>query len=53
MSTIEDIISAVTSLLAILLPWLVMLIAVMGLVVFLWWRIRRISREDARRASTR
>lgn len=47
-STIEDIIAAVTSLLAILLPGLIMLFAVLGIVMFLWWRIRRISRQEAR-----
>lgn len=47
-STIEDIISAVTSLLAIVLPWLVMLIAVTGIVMFLRWRIRRAERRAAR-----
>ncbi len=44
-STIEDIISAVTSLLAVLLPWLVLLVAVTGVVIFLWWRIRRAERR--------
>jgi hypothetical protein len=46
-STIEDIISAFTALLAILLPGLIMLFAVLGIVMFLWWRMRRINRQDA------
>jgi uncharacterized membrane protein len=46
-STIEDIISAFTALLAILLPGLIMLFAVLGIVMFLWWRMRRISKQDA------
>jgi hypothetical protein len=49
-STIEDIISAVTSLLSVLLPWLVMLVAVTGIVLFLRWRIRRAERRAARLA---
>jgi hypothetical protein len=46
-STIEDILSAFTALLAILLPGLIMLFAVLGIVMFLWWRMRRISKQDA------
>jgi hypothetical protein len=48
-STIEDGIATVTSLLAVLLPWLVLLVAVTGIVLFLWWRLRRADRM-ARRA---
>ena len=44
-STIEDILSAVTSLLAVLIPWLVLLVAVTGIVIFLAWRIRRAERR--------
>ena len=44
-STIEDLISAITSLLAVLIPWLVMLVAVIGIVIFLRWRIRRAERR--------
>jgi hypothetical protein len=49
-STIEDVVAGVTSLLAVLLPWLVMLVAVTGIVFFLWWRFRRAERRR-RRAS--
>jgi hypothetical protein len=49
-STIEDVISAVTSLLAVLLPWLVLLVAVTGIVLFLWWRYRRAERRRQREA---
>jgi hypothetical protein len=47
-STIEDVVSGVTALLAVLLPWLVLLIAVTGIVLFLWWRMRRAERRAAR-----
>jgi uncharacterized protein DUF4126 len=47
LSTVEDLVAAVTSLLAVLLPGLILLVAAMGIVVFLWWRMRRISRQDA------
>jgi len=50
-SVLEDILAAVTSLLAVLLPWMVMLMAVTGIVVFLWWRLRRIERQNAARNS--
>jgi hypothetical protein len=46
-STIEDVVSGVTSLVAILLPWLVLLVATAGLVFFLWWRLRRLERQAA------
>lgn len=46
-STIEDIIAAITSLLAILLPWMVMLVAVTGIVIFLRWRLRRRQKQLA------
>jgi hypothetical protein len=45
-STIEDLISAVTSLLAIIIPWLVLLVAVIGIVMVLRWRIRRAERKQ-------
>jgi hypothetical protein len=48
-STIEDILSAFTALLAVLLPSLIMLFAVLGIVTFLWWRMRRISKQEAAR----
>ncbi len=44
-STIEDILSGVTALMAVLLPWLVMLVAVIGIVIFLRWRLMRIERQ--------
>lgn len=46
-STVEDMIAAVTSLLAVLLPGLILLVAALGVVTFLWWRMRRLSRQDA------
>lgn len=46
-STIEDVVAAVTSLLAVLLPWMVMLVAVIGIVIFLRWRLKRIERRKA------
>jgi len=46
-STIEDIVSGITSLVAILLPWLVLLIATSGIVLVLWWRLRRLERQAA------
>lgn len=49
-STIEDIVSGITALLAILLPGLIMLVAVLGIVTFLWWRMRRISRQEQMRS---
>jgi hypothetical protein len=47
-STIEDVVSGVTALLAVLLPWLVVLVAVSGIVLFLWWRMRRAERRATR-----
>lgn len=44
-STIEDIISAITALVSVLLPWLVLLIATIGIVMFLRWRLRRAERR--------
>jgi hypothetical protein len=46
-SVIEDVFAAITSLLAVLIPWMVMLVAVTGIVLFLWWRLRRIERQNA------
>lgn len=43
-STIEDVIAALTALAAVVLPWLVLLVAVIGIVLFLRWRIRRAER---------
>jgi hypothetical protein len=40
-STVEDILSALTALLSVVLPWLVMLVAVIGIVIFLRWRLSR------------
>ena len=50
-SVLEDILAGITSLLAVLLPWMVMVIAVTGIVLFLWWRLRRIERQNAARGS--
>ncbi len=44
-SVIEDVVAGVTSLMAVLIPWLVMLVCVTGIVMFLWWRLRRIERQ--------
>jgi len=44
-SVVEDIVATVASLMAVLLPWLVMLISVTGIVMFLWWRLRRIEQR--------
>jgi Flp pilus assembly protein TadB len=46
-STIEDVLSALTALAAVVLPWLVLLVAVIGIVLFLRWRIRRAERLRA------
>lgn len=51
-STIEDILAAVTSLIAVLIPWLVLLVAVIGLVMFLRWRMKRIERQERRVANS-
>ena len=40
-STAEDITSTVLALLAVVLPWLVLLVAVTGIVIVLAWRLRR------------
>ncbi len=47
-STVEDAISAITALVSVLIPGLVLIIATTGIVLFLWWRLRRIDREQAR-----
>jgi hypothetical protein len=44
-STIEDIIALVTSLIAILIPWLVILICCTGIVIFLWWRFTHLEKQ--------
>lgn len=44
-SVLEDVVSGITSLVAIILPWMVMLIGVTGIVGFLWWRLRRIQQQ--------
>lgn len=46
-STAEDVVSGITSLVAILIPWLVLLIGTAGIVLFLWWRLRRLERQEA------
>jgi hypothetical protein len=46
-SVIEDVFAGITSLLAVLIPWMVMLMGVTGIVMFLWWRLRRIERQNA------
>jgi uncharacterized protein DUF4126 len=46
-STIEDVISAFTSLIAVLIPWLVVLICCTGIVLYLWWRFSRLERRQA------
>lgn len=40
-STVEDVVSTTLALLAVVLPWLVLLIAVIGIVLVLAWRMRR------------
>lgn len=52
-STLEDIVAAVASLMLIILPWIAIIFVTIGLVVFLWWRMRRISQHDARQRSIR
>jgi hypothetical protein len=47
-STVEDVLAAATALASILLPWLVLLIAAIGIVMFLRWRIRRAERRAAK-----
>lgn len=47
-STIEDVLAAVTALVSVLIPWMVLLIAVIGIVMFLRWRIRRAERRAAK-----
>jgi uncharacterized membrane protein len=50
-SVIEDVVAAVTSLLAVLLPAVVMVLGVTGIVIFLWYRLRKIERDNAARNS--
>jgi Flp pilus assembly protein TadB len=53
-STVEDVISATVSVLSIMLlvlPWVVLIIAVLGITTFLWWRMRRIQRREEMRSS--
>lgn len=45
-STVEDIISGITSLVAIFVPLLILLVATFGIVMFLWWRLRRLDRQE-------
>ncbi|NDJ34952.1 MAG: DUF4126 domain-containing protein [Chloroflexi bacterium] len=52
-STAEDIVAGTTALLAVLLPGLVALVAVLGIVLFLAWRIRRLNRLERERAAAR
>lgn len=47
-STGEDILATITALLSILIPWMVLLIAVIGIVIFLRWRLKRADRRAAR-----
>jgi hypothetical protein len=47
-STVEDVLAAVTALVSVLIPWLVLLIAAIGIVMFLRWRIRRAERRAAK-----
>jgi len=42
-SVVEDVVAGVTSLLAILLPWVLMIVATTGIVLFLWWRLSRLE----------
>ncbi len=44
-STVEDVVSGVTSLVAIFMPLLILLVATIGIVMFLWWRLRRLDRQ--------
>jgi len=46
-SVVEDVVAGITSLLAVLLPGLVMLVGVTGIVGFLWWRLRRIQQQTS------
>lgn len=42
-STVEDVVSGTLALLSVILPWLVLLVAVTGIVIFLRWRLSRQS----------
>lgn len=46
-STVEDVIAFVTSVLAILLPVLVGLVLIAFLILFVWWRVRRAQKRQA------
>lgn len=46
-STLEDAVSGVTALVAIILPWMVLLVATIGIVIFLRWRLDRLDRQQA------
>lgn len=53
-STVEDVVSATVSVLSIMLmvlPWVVLFVAVLGITTFLWWRMRRIQRREEMRSS--
>jgi hypothetical protein len=45
-STAEDVVSGITSLVAIFMPLLILFIATSGIVLFLWWRLRRLDRQE-------
>lgn len=47
LSTVEDVVAFVTSVLAILVPVLVGLVLIAALVLFIWWRVRRMQRANA------
>jgi hypothetical protein len=47
-STIEDVISGITALVSVVLPWLVILVAVIGIVIFLNWRLKQAERRQAK-----
>lgn len=46
-STVEDVIAFITSVLAILLPILVAIVLVTVVALYVWWRVRRASRARA------
>ena len=45
-STIEDVVSFVTSLLAVIAPYVVLAAVLVGLSVFIWWYTRRLNRRS-------
>jgi uncharacterized membrane protein len=49
-STVEDVFSTLLALVAVILPWLVLLVAVTGITLFLWWRLRRAERKRQKAA---